>query len=78
MCSPDCPSGLNHLKYRVQAFQLDAGVGGCKAPVGLGVVGVSALGPGRDLARQGLPVRQARSRETSASELLLKRRKLIR
>ncbi len=44
------PSGLNQLKCGVEAFQLDAGIGGCKAPGGLGVVSVAPVKPSRDLA----------------------------
>ncbi len=46
-------SGLNLLKRWVQAFQLDARVGGCKAPVGFVVVVIAARAPCSDLADKG-------------------------
>ena len=49
-------SGLNHLKCRVQAFQLDACVCGRKAPVGLGMVDVAPREPSFDFALERLPV----------------------
>ena len=42
-------SGLNQLKRRVEALELDAGVGGCKAPVSLDVVSVTVEEPGINL-----------------------------
>ena len=53
------PSGLNLLKRRVEAFQLDASIGLCKAPVSFGVVGVAADNPGLDLALKGRLVGEA-------------------
>ncbi len=47
------PSGLNLLKRWVQAFQLDARVGSCKAPVGFVVVVIAARAPCSDLADKG-------------------------
>jgi hypothetical protein len=35
------PSGLNQLKCRVEALKLDAGIGGCKAPVSFDIVSVA-------------------------------------
>ncbi len=46
-------SGLNLLKRWVQAFQPDARVGGCKAPVGFGVVVIAARASCSDLADKG-------------------------
>ncbi len=46
-------SGLNLLKRWVQAFQLDARVGGCKAPVGFVVVVIVARAPCHNLAGKG-------------------------
>ena len=43
------PSGSNLLKCRVQAFQFDAGVLGCEAPIGFGMGGISLGEPGADL-----------------------------
>ncbi len=46
-------SDLTLLKRWVQAFQLDARVGGCKAPVGFGVVVIAARAPCSDLVDKG-------------------------
>ncbi len=46
-------SGLNLLKRWVQAFQPDARVGGCNAPVGFGVVVIAARAPCSNLAGKG-------------------------
>ena len=50
-------SGLNQLKCRVEALKLDAGIGGCKAPVSFDIVGVAVKEPGRNLALETAPVR---------------------
>jgi hypothetical protein len=50
-------SGLNHLKCRVEAFQLDAGIGGCKAPVSFDIVSVAVEEPGANLALEAAPIR---------------------
>src|SRR5262245_25952538 len=51
------PSGLNHLKCWVEALELDAGIGGCKAPVSFDIVGVAVEEPGGNLALEAAPVR---------------------
>jgi hypothetical protein len=51
------PSGLNQLKRRVEAFQLDAGICGRKAPVSFDIVSVAVEEPGSDLALEAAPVR---------------------
>src|SRR6476660_4079593 len=50
-------SGLNQLKCRVEAFQLDAGIGGCKAPVSFDIVSVAVEEPGGNLALEAAPIR---------------------
>ena len=50
-------SGLNQLKYWVEALKLDAGVGGCKAPVSFDIVSVALEEPGSNLALEAAPVR---------------------
>src|SRR5262245_54963199 len=50
-------SGLNQLKCGVEAFQLDAGIGGCKAPVSFDIVSVAVDEPGANLALEAAPVR---------------------
>src|ERR1700748_3068329 len=55
-------SGSNHLNCgvdRVDPLKLDAGCGCCKAPVGLGVFGISPAQPGRHLLLQSLRVGDA-------------------
>jgi hypothetical protein len=51
------PSGLNQLKCRVEAFQLDAGLGGCKAPVSFDIVSIAVEEPGGNLALETAPIR---------------------
>src|SRR5215470_13416020 len=46
-------TGGGQLKCRVEAFQPDAGIGGCKAPVSLVVMDVAVVLPGVDLALEG-------------------------
>src|SRR5262245_33002429 len=50
-------SGLNQLKCWVEALKLDAGVGGCKAPVSFDIVSVAVEEPGANLALEAAPVR---------------------
>src|SRR5262245_66305058 len=50
-------SGLNQLKCRVEALELDAGIGGCKAPVSFDIVSVAIAEPGGNLALEAAPVR---------------------
>src|SRR6476659_2285473 len=50
-------SGLNQLKCRVEAFHLDAGIGGCKAPVSFDIVSVAVEEPGGNLALEAAPIR---------------------
>src|SRR5262245_29974327 len=50
-------SGLNQLKCRVEALELDASIGGCKAPVGFDIVSVAMEEPGANLALEAAPVR---------------------
>ena len=47
------------LKRRVEAFQLDTGVGCREVPVGLGIVGVAFFLPGVDLTGEHLGIRNA-------------------
>src|SRR5262245_49779883 len=49
-------SGLNQLKCRVEALKLDAGIGGCKAPVSFDIVSVAVEEPGGNLALEAAPV----------------------
>src|SRR5262245_38693351 len=52
-------SGLNQLKYRVEALEFDAGAGGCKAPVRFDVTSVALTEPSGDLALETAPVGDA-------------------
>src|SRR5262249_61782574 len=52
-------SGLNRLKCRVEALELDAGVNGCKAPVRFDVMSVALAEPSGDLAFEAAPVGDA-------------------
>src|SRR5262245_8184629 len=52
-------SGLNQLKCRVEALQLDAGVSGCKAPVSFDVMNIAVAEPGGDLPLEVATVRDA-------------------
>src|SRR5215470_19095214 len=47
------------FKRRVEAFQLDTGVGCREVPVGLGIVGVAFFLPGVDLTGEHLGIRNA-------------------
>ena len=48
---------MNQLKCRVEAFQLDAGIGGCKAPVSFDIVSVAVEEPSGNLALEAAPIR---------------------
>src|SRR5262245_22411839 len=50
-------SGLNQLKCRVDALKLDAGIGGCKAPVSFDIVSVAVEEPGANLTLESSQVR---------------------
>jgi hypothetical protein len=52
-------SGLNQLKCRVEALQLDAGVGGCKAPVSFDIMNIAVAEPGGELSLKATAVRDA-------------------
>src|SRR5262249_5798118 len=52
-------SDLNQLKCRVEALQLDAGVGGRKVPVSSDVMRVAIAQPGGDLALEAAAVGDA-------------------
>src|SRR5262245_51308863 len=52
-------SGLNQLKCRVEALQLDAGIGGCKAPVSFDVMNIAVAQPGGDVSLEVATVRDA-------------------
>src|ERR1700750_706238 len=62
VCNLHSSSGSNHLNCgvdRVDPLKLDAGCGCCKAPVGLGVFGISPAQPGCHLLLQSLRVGDA-------------------
>ncbi len=61
-------SGLTHLNRWVQAFELDAGVGGCKAPVGFGVMGVAFRHPRLDLDGKGTGIGDAAGEALAAED----------
>src|SRR5262245_27592351 len=56
---PHDASDLNQLKCRVETFQLDAGIGGCKAPVSFDVMNIAVAEPGSDLSLEVATVRDA-------------------
>ena len=56
---PSGPSGLKQLKCPVEALQLDAGVGGCKAPVSFDVMNIALAEPGGDVSLEVATVRDA-------------------
>ena len=50
-------SGLNQLKCRVEALKLDAGIGGCKAPVSFDIASVALEEPGGNLSPEAARIR---------------------